>query len=159
MKGQKVAVFDLAKNKPADAELMELMLGTTGNLRAPVVVRGGTVLVGFAEDLVARGLLVVGLRDGGSSEWVVWVVTSVLFALLHAMNALFGQSMRTTVVQIVAAFAAGSWPESSHPAAKQPPATRNSRRADCGVPPVTSSVRSASKIEVNRANSILSSGW
>ncbi len=47
MKGQKVAVFDLAKNKPADAELMELMLGTTGNLRAPVVVRGGTVLVGF----------------------------------------------------------------------------------------------------------------
>ncbi|MBK7770332.1 MAG: hypothetical protein IPO18_10830 [bacterium] len=47
MKGQKVAVFDLAKNKPADAELMELMLGSTGNLRAPVVVRGGTVLVGF----------------------------------------------------------------------------------------------------------------
>ncbi|MBK7046550.1 MAG: hypothetical protein IPH48_08585 [bacterium] len=47
MKGQKVAVFDLAKNKPADAALMELMLGSTGNLRAPVVVRGGTVLVGF----------------------------------------------------------------------------------------------------------------
>ena len=47
MKGQKIAVFDLAKNKPADAELMELMLGSTGNLRAPVVVRGGTVLVGF----------------------------------------------------------------------------------------------------------------
>ncbi|MBK6735479.1 MAG: hypothetical protein IPG61_15640 [bacterium] len=47
MKGQKVAVFDLTKNKPADAALMELMLGSTGNLRAPVVVRGGTVLVGF----------------------------------------------------------------------------------------------------------------
>lgn len=51
MKGQKVAVFDLAKNKPADAELMELMLGSTGNLRAPVVVRGGTVLVGFNADV------------------------------------------------------------------------------------------------------------
>ena len=51
MKGQKVAVFDLAKNKPADAALMELMLGSTGNLRAPVVVRGGTVLVGFNADV------------------------------------------------------------------------------------------------------------
>jgi arsenate reductase-like glutaredoxin family protein len=51
MKGSKVAVFDLTKSKPADAELMELMLGSTGNLRAPVVVRGGTVLVGFNEDV------------------------------------------------------------------------------------------------------------
>lgn len=51
MKGSKVAVFDLTKSKPADAELMELMLGSTGNLRAPVVVRGGTVLVGFSGDV------------------------------------------------------------------------------------------------------------
>jgi arsenate reductase-like glutaredoxin family protein len=51
MKGGKVAVFDLTKSKPADAELMELMLGSTGNLRAPVIVRGGTVLVGFNEDV------------------------------------------------------------------------------------------------------------
>jgi arsenate reductase-like glutaredoxin family protein len=51
MKGRKVAVFDLTKDKPRDAELLELMLGTTGNLRAPVVVRGGTVLVGFNEDV------------------------------------------------------------------------------------------------------------
>ncbi len=51
MKGSKVAVFDLARSKPADAELMELLLGTTGNLRAPVVVRGSTVLVGFNADV------------------------------------------------------------------------------------------------------------
>ena len=51
MKGSKVAVFDLAKDKPSDAELMELMLGPTGNLRAPVVVRGTTVLVGFNGDV------------------------------------------------------------------------------------------------------------
>jgi arsenate reductase-like glutaredoxin family protein len=51
MKGSKVAVFDLTRNKPADAELMELMLGSTGNLRAPVVVRGTTVLVGFNGDV------------------------------------------------------------------------------------------------------------
>ena len=56
MKGRKVAVFDLTKDKPGDAELLELMLGTTGNLRAPVVVRGGTVLVGFNEDVYADEL-------------------------------------------------------------------------------------------------------
>ena len=47
MKGPKVAVFDLTRSAPADAELLELLLGSTGNLRAPVVVRGSTVLVGF----------------------------------------------------------------------------------------------------------------
>jgi arsenate reductase-like glutaredoxin family protein len=47
MKGAKVAVFDLTTSRPSDPELLELMLGSTGNLRAPVVVRGGTVLVGF----------------------------------------------------------------------------------------------------------------
>ena len=51
MKGAKVAVFDLATSRPSDAELMELMLGSTGNLRAPVVVRGTTVLVGFNADV------------------------------------------------------------------------------------------------------------
>jgi arsenate reductase-like glutaredoxin family protein len=51
MKGSKVAVFDLTQSKPSDAELMELMLGSTGNLRAPVVVRGSTVLVGFNGDV------------------------------------------------------------------------------------------------------------
>lgn len=51
MKGQKVAVFDLTRSRPGDAELKELMLGSTGNLRAPVVVRGGTVLVGFNADI------------------------------------------------------------------------------------------------------------
>ncbi len=51
MKGAKVAVFDLTTSRPTDAELMELMLGSTGNLRAPVAVRGTTVLVGFNADI------------------------------------------------------------------------------------------------------------
>ena len=40
MKGPKVAVFDLATSPPKDAELLELLLGTTGNLRATVAVSG-----------------------------------------------------------------------------------------------------------------------
>jgi hypothetical protein len=68
----------------------------------------GTLLVGFAEELATRGLLVVGLREEGMTELSVWLISSVLFALLHAMNALFGQSVQATLVQLVAAFLAGT---------------------------------------------------
>lgn len=68
----------------------------------------GTLLVGFAEELASRGVLAVGLREAGASEVVVWLVTSILFSLLHAMNVLFGQSARTTLLQLVMTFFAGS---------------------------------------------------
>ena len=68
----------------------------------------GTLIVGFAEELVTRGTLVVGLRDGGVGEVWVWLITSALFALLHAMNALFGQSTQKTLVQVVMTFFAGT---------------------------------------------------
>ena len=51
MKGKKVTEFDLKKDKPKKDELLSLMLGTTGNLRAPTIVRGKTVLVGFNQDV------------------------------------------------------------------------------------------------------------
>ncbi len=50
MKGKKVTVFDMKKDAPSDEELMSHMLGTTGNLRAPTIVRGKTLLVGFNGD-------------------------------------------------------------------------------------------------------------
>jgi len=68
----------------------------------------GCLCVGFAEELATRGLLVVGLREGGSGELAVWLVTSVLFSLLHAMNALFGQSGRATLAQLASTFFAGT---------------------------------------------------
>ena len=68
----------------------------------------GCLLVGFAEELATRGLLVVGLREGGSGELAVWLISSVLFSLLHAMNALFGQSGRATLAQLASTFFAGT---------------------------------------------------
>jgi hypothetical protein len=41
--------IDLAK-PPKDAELLELMLGPTGNLRAPTMRVGSTLYVGFPKD-------------------------------------------------------------------------------------------------------------
>ena len=51
MKGKKVADFDMKKDKPAKGDLLAVMLGTTGNLRAPTIVRGKTVLVGFNQEI------------------------------------------------------------------------------------------------------------
>ncbi len=50
MKGKKVTEFDLKKDKPSEEDLLAVMLGTTGNLRAPTIVRGKTLLVGFNPD-------------------------------------------------------------------------------------------------------------
>lgn len=54
MKGKKVTAFDLKKDKPAETELLPIMLGTTGNLRAPTIQRGKTLLVGFNADQYAQ---------------------------------------------------------------------------------------------------------
>jgi arsenate reductase-like glutaredoxin family protein len=54
-KGKKVSEF-----KPggkATTEVVEAMLGPTGNLRAPTVRAGKTVLVGFNEDVYRDALL------------------------------------------------------------------------------------------------------
>jgi arsenate reductase-like glutaredoxin family protein len=51
-KGKKLSEFS-AGAKP-DAEAVAAMLGPTGNLRAPTIVRGKTLIVGFNEDLYAK---------------------------------------------------------------------------------------------------------
>lgn len=46
-RGQRVVRFDLKKDAPTDDELLAVLLGPTGNLRAPAAVVGGTLVVGF----------------------------------------------------------------------------------------------------------------
>ena len=53
-KGKQVAHVDLRKGKPARAELLALLLGPTGNLRAPTLRKGRTLIVGFDEATYAR---------------------------------------------------------------------------------------------------------
>jgi arsenate reductase-like glutaredoxin family protein len=48
-KGAKVVHLDLRKDKPARATLLGLLLGPSGNLRAPTLRKGRTLLVGFDE--------------------------------------------------------------------------------------------------------------
>ena len=49
-KGKKVEVFDLVTDRPDDEVLLARLLGPTGNLRAPTVRVGTTLVVGFNED-------------------------------------------------------------------------------------------------------------
>jgi len=52
-KGKQVSEFPGGK---ASKDVIEAMLGPTGNLRAPTIRRGKTVLVGFNEELFERVL-------------------------------------------------------------------------------------------------------
>ena len=48
--GKKVRTFNMKSDAPDDAELLKLMLGRSGSLRAPTLRRGTTLLVGFNAD-------------------------------------------------------------------------------------------------------------
>ncbi len=50
-KGKKIVQVDLKKDRPDDDTLAGLLLGPTGNLRAPTFRRGKTLIVGFNEDM------------------------------------------------------------------------------------------------------------
>jgi hypothetical protein len=52
-KGKKVTTLDLQTAPPADDVLAGLMLGPTGNLRAPVMRVGQTIVVGYNEQAFA----------------------------------------------------------------------------------------------------------
>ncbi|MFC7877804.1 CPBP family intramembrane glutamic endopeptidase [Isoptericola sp. NPDC057391] len=65
------------------------------------------LLVGFVEEVLCRGVVVGLLRRGGSSEWVVMIVSSVIFAFLHSSNALSGMAPATVALTVVFTFGFG----------------------------------------------------
>lgn len=50
-KGKRVVHFDLKKDKPSRDELLKVMLGPTGNLRAPTLRVGKKLIVGFNQEM------------------------------------------------------------------------------------------------------------
>jgi hypothetical protein len=49
-RGKKVVVFDMTNDPPDDDTLAAHLLGPTGNLKAPALRIGETLLVGFGEE-------------------------------------------------------------------------------------------------------------
>jgi membrane protease YdiL (CAAX protease family) len=67
----------------------------------------GAIGVGFGEEMITRGALLVGLRTH-HHEVVAWLFSTLAFAALHAPNALFGQSVGATAGQLVTTFIVGT---------------------------------------------------
>jgi arsenate reductase-like glutaredoxin family protein len=55
-KGKQFVQIDLKKNRPDDDSLTKMVLGPTGNLRAPTIKIGKTLLVGFNEEMYSKNL-------------------------------------------------------------------------------------------------------
>jgi arsenate reductase-like glutaredoxin family protein len=53
-KGKQVVHVDLKQETPDKASLAALLLGPTGNLRAPTLRKGRTLIVGFDEATYAK---------------------------------------------------------------------------------------------------------
>lgn len=50
-RGKKVVELDLKKDQPTEEEILKLILGPTGNLRAPALVVGKSLVVGFNDQM------------------------------------------------------------------------------------------------------------
>ena len=58
LRGKNIVAFDLAQERPDDATLLAHMIGPTGNLRAPAVRVGDTLVVGYNEEAYRQYLSV-----------------------------------------------------------------------------------------------------
>jgi len=67
----------------------------------------GFAFVGFSEELMTRGLLLTGARAQHREIWA-WLISTACFAGMHSMNALNGQDIGTTALQVVSTFGAGT---------------------------------------------------
>lgn len=56
-KGKQVKEVNLSENRPSDEELKKLLLGPTGNLRAPTIRVDETIVVGYNQDTYEKLLV------------------------------------------------------------------------------------------------------
>lgn len=100
------------------AVLLLMMLGFIGAsvivtdwmaiaFRHLAVLAVATLLVGFCEEMLTRGVLLVALRGSMRSEAWTWFWSTTVFGLLHATNAFFGVGP-LALVQVLLAFCVGT---------------------------------------------------
>jgi len=66
------------------------------------------ILVGFNEEALCRGIVVLGLREGGRSEAWALILSALLFGLIHLPNALIGLPLGGAAIQVVFAAMMGA---------------------------------------------------
>lgn len=56
-KGRKVIEMDLSQDEAGESELLELLLGRSGKLRAPTIKVGESLMVGYSQEMFTSVLL------------------------------------------------------------------------------------------------------
>ena len=56
-KGRKVIKMDLSLDEAGESELLELLLGRSGKLRAPTIKVGESLMVGYSQEMFTSVLL------------------------------------------------------------------------------------------------------
>lgn len=81
----------------------------SGNLSAELVLWSalGAVGVGFGEEMITRGSMIVGLRSR-FGEGQVWLICTLAFSALHIPNVIFGFPLALMPVQVLLTFVMGS---------------------------------------------------
>jgi len=79
---------------------------TTVTAQMWVYLISGCLIVGFNEEMVNRGTLIVALRSR-FGESAVWLISTALFAVFHLPNIYFGIGA-LAIAQVVIAFGMGS---------------------------------------------------
>ncbi|EFK95658.1 Abortive infection protein [sediment metagenome] len=89
--------------------VVNFVAGDIGSLNTSFIAYAAiaTALVGYSEELMTRGLLLRGARGSGFSEIKVFLITSLAFGLMHSLNILNGQDVKTTLLQVMSTFMAG----------------------------------------------------
>ena len=59
------------------------------------------LVIGINEEVLTRGIMLVGLRNSGIAEWKAWMITLVGFALLHLVNILGGVANLSLLLVVI----------------------------------------------------------
>lgn len=70
------------------------------SLRVILLVIVATLVIGVNEEVVTRGITLIGLRNNKWDEWKAWVMTVVVFSLLHLVNVLGGGNFTILLVVV-----------------------------------------------------------
>ena len=97
---------------PAAIILMSLAAADWGRLGDEgagyaLALAGATLLVGFNEEIIFRGVLLHGFRQTGS-EVHAWAWSTGLFALIHSANLFLGSPISSVVPQLFSTFIIGT---------------------------------------------------
>jgi membrane protease YdiL (CAAX protease family) len=81
---------------------MNFLVGHISSLSSTyiLVTLMATILVGYSEELLTRGLLICGARGSGFSEVKVFYIVMIVFGFIHGINFINGQALGLTLEQM-----------------------------------------------------------